>query len=111
MLLEEGESIEFYDTIILCDLIFNHSQHRQLLKTCIDCLNKSNPDSAVYVYFTHHRPKLMHKDMEFLELAQTAYNFLVERIEETKMWAMFEKDEGEESIRATVHGFKMVLKE
>ncbi|CAG8595526.1 17099_t:CDS:2, partial [Cetraspora pellucida] len=82
----------YYDLIILSDLIFNHSQHSALLKTCEECLDIEN--GQVLVFFTHHRPSLAHKDMEFFEKAKANGLFRVEKIFETVMKPMFEKDTG-----------------
>ncbi|CAG8705829.1 458_t:CDS:2, partial [Scutellospora calospora] len=84
----------YYDLIILSDLIFNHSQHSALLKTCEECLEIEN--GQVFVFFTHHRPSLAYKDMEFFEKANGL--FKVEKILETIMTPMFEKDEGSDIV-------------
>src|SRR6266498_2381531 len=83
----------FYDLIILSDLIFNHSQHKALLKTCEECLDPIN--GQVLVFFTHNRPHLAHKDMEFFEEAKNL-RWKVEKIFEKIMNVMFEKDPGNE---------------
>ncbi|RIB27907.1 hypothetical protein C2G38_2137604 [Gigaspora rosea] len=95
-----------YDLIILSDLIFNHSQHSALLKTCEECLEIEN--GQVLVFFTHHRPWLAYKDMEFFEKAEADGLFKVEKILETVMKPMFEKDRGSDIVRATVHGYRMI---
>ncbi|CAG8772571.1 375_t:CDS:1, partial [Dentiscutata heterogama] len=94
----------YYDLIILSDLIFNHSQHSALLKTCEECLIENG---QVLVFFTHHRPWLAYKDMEFFEKAEADGLFKVEKILETLMKPMFEKDRGSDIVRATVHGYRM----
>ena len=58
-----------FDIIILSDLIFNHSQHDALLDTCEQSLS-TDPSACVLVFYTHHRPHLAHRDMEFFEKAQ-----------------------------------------
>lgn len=59
-----------FDVIILSDLIFNHSQHDALLNTCEQAI--SNDRSAcVLVFYSHHRPHLAHRDMEFFEKARS----------------------------------------
>ena len=97
---EEGIGRGKFDLIILSDLIFNHSQHDALLKTCAECLSPSpsslSPSSStatitssssslrsshpsasapdveptVLVFYTHHRPHLASRDMEFFEKAR-----------------------------------------
>lgn len=83
--------------IILSDLIFNHSQvpispfgsrvrahiiqHDALLISCELCLTplseKCNdstllpkPPPCVLVFYTHHRPHLAHRDLEFFTMAR-----------------------------------------
>lgn len=103
-----SKEAEPFDVIILSDLLFNHSQHRNLLWTCKQTLSRSNPDARVYVFFTHHRPHLADKDMAFFTLATLPeYGFKVTRVEETRMDPMFPEDPGSEEVRATVHGFKL----
>ncbi|CAG8655914.1 4838_t:CDS:2, partial [Paraglomus occultum] len=89
-----------FDLIILSDLIFNHSQHNALLSTCQSCLS---PSGVALVFYTHHKPHLAHKDMNFFELAQKEFDFRVEKIYERRMTPMFEKDYGDVNDRATVH--------
>ncbi|PKI84141.1 nicotinamide N-methyltransferase [Malassezia vespertilionis] len=61
---------EQYDTILMSDLIFNHQAHAALLTTCDQCLTT---DAArrpqILVFFSHHRPSLAEKDMQFFALA------------------------------------------
>lgn len=42
-----------FDVIIMCDIVFNHSQHRNILKSCVECLA---PGGTILCSFTHHRP-------------------------------------------------------
>ncbi|KAG6852539.1 hypothetical protein C0991_011055 [Blastosporella zonata] len=97
-----------FDLIILSDLIFNHSQHDALLTTCELALS-SNTEStpSILVFYSHHRPHLAHRDMEFFEKAKKR-GWLCEEILTRKFPPMFPKDLGEESIRSTVHGWKLV---
>lgn len=92
-----------FDLLILCDLIFNHSEHERLLSTCEKTLSRHG---VMLVYFSHHRPSKSLKDLAFFDLAQT-HGFHAKRIEETLTKPMFEKDEGDENVRATVHGFQL----
>ncbi|OCH84344.1 hypothetical protein OBBRIDRAFT_821920 [Obba rivulosa] len=102
-----------YDLIIMSDLIFNHSQHDALLRTCDEALSKrSAPDAsgspvpALLVFYTHHRPHLAHRDMEFFLKAQGS-GWLCEEILTQKFPPMFPEDSGEEEVRATVHGWRL----
>jgi EEF1A N-terminal glycine/lysine methyltransferase len=55
------------------------------------------------VFYTHHRPWLKEKDLEFFSLAEqagfTAEDLLVERVT-----PMFHDDRGDEAERGTVYG-------
>lgn len=108
-----------YDVIILSDLVFNHSQHHAMLKTCRELLTPNT--GRVYVFYTHHRPHLAHRDVEFFHIAQRpvlenieeedrdllGYGFKVEEFMTEKMNVMFKEDPGDEEVRATVHGWQM----
>ena len=82
-----------FDVVIMSDLIFNHSQvctfsvivyktlkergfgqHDALLKTAENALRAAhhNEDHApcVLVFYSHHRPHLAHRDMEFFTKAK-----------------------------------------
>ncbi|KDR70708.1 hypothetical protein GALMADRAFT_254739 [Galerina marginata CBS 339.88] len=100
-----------FHLIILSDLIFNHSQHDALLKTCELSLAIAGPESPeiephVLVFYTHHRPHLAHRDMEFFSTAKDR-GWVCEEIVTRMFPAMFPEDPGEESIRSTVHGWKL----
>ncbi|KAH9918645.1 nicotinamide N-methyltransferase [Fomitopsis serialis] len=99
-----------YDLIIMSDLIFNHSQHDALLKTCEETLssNKSNEgaEPGLLVFYTHHRPHLAHRDMEFFSKAKER-GWDYEEILTQRFPPMFPEDPGEEEVRATVHGWRL----
>ncbi|KAJ2312623.1 Protein N-terminal and lysine N-methyltransferase efm7 [Coemansia sp. Cherry 401B] len=90
-----------FDVLILCDLVFNHSEHNGLLKSTRELLARNG---RAFVFFTHHRPWLVDRDLEFLELARQQ-GMRVERLVEEYTGAMFEDDPGDERVRGTVHGF------
>ncbi|KAF9586706.1 nicotinamide n-methyltransferase [Lunasporangiospora selenospora] len=122
---------QLFDTIILSDLVFNHSQHRSMLKTCKETLKPGT--GRVFVFLTHHRPWLADADDKFFEVAAAApappqdkrsgndssdderdpggFGFIVEKIVEEKMAPMFKDDPGSEEVRSTVHGYIMWLKQ
>jgi nicotinamide N-methyltransferase len=89
-----------FDVIIMSDLIFNHSQHNQLLKTCTSALAD---DGQVFVSYSHHRPHYADRDLKFFSLAESNYGLEVRRLFSKMMTPMFEKDFGPEAVRATVH--------
>ena len=50
-------------------------QHDALLKTCEsvispNTLQVSTPDPCILVFYTHHRPHLAHRDMQFFTKAK-----------------------------------------
>lgn len=139
-----------FDLILLSDLIFNHSQvrfrslslprnqlilasqHDALIETCDRALSLYDPNSSiqpcVLIFYTHHRPHLAHKDMQFFTKA-TNKGWLCEKIVTRTFpvrlsfvkdafkyfkWCwlfskpMFQNDPGEESVRSTVHGWKLI---
>ncbi|KAJ8090195.1 Protein N-terminal and lysine N-methyltransferase efm7 [Marasmius tenuissimus] len=107
-------SKDMYDLIILSDLIFNHSQHDALLKTCEESLTPTRQsgemgeakDPCVLVFYTHHRPHLAHRDMGFFEKAKDRGWSCVKIVEKTYP-PMFPDDPGAEEVRSTVHGWKL----
>ncbi|PVU97167.1 hypothetical protein BB561_000729 [Smittium simulii] len=110
--LPEGQS---YDTLILSDLVFNHSEHKALLKSCKELFMgtessiKSNNAKAALVFFSHHIPKNADKDISFFEVAQNQFGFKVEKVLETYTGPMFENDEGDVAVRGTVYGYMLTL--
>lgn len=57
-----------FDIVILADLLFNRSQHAQLLETCCRCMGDSTAEA--WVSFSHHDPDKMELDMKFFDLAR-----------------------------------------
>ncbi|CUS14145.1 unnamed protein product [Tuber aestivum] len=95
-----------FDTLILSDLLFNHSEHQALLKSVVCCLKKT-ADSRALVFFTPHRPWLYEKDLAFFDVARGA-GFAVEKVlEEVLIGPMFEEDPGDRELRRTVFGYLM----
>jgi len=82
-----------FDTLILADLLFNHSEHQKLVKTILDTL-KHSADSCALVFFTPYRPWLLQKDLSFFEKAEEG-GLSVEKIFEKVMdKVIFENDPG-----------------
>jgi len=93
------------DMIILSDLICNHREHDNLLKTASDLLKK---DGSIFVIYSSHRPWLAEKDLNFFKLAQQAsYNFKLELVKSVKMEPMFENDPGDLTVRSTVDCYRL----
>jgi nicotinamide N-methyltransferase len=109
-------------------IVVDGLQHDALLKTCDQTLVKRNAvegewTPCVLVFFTHHRPWLADKDMEFFTKAQAA-GWHCEQVVKSRMsvsfcgrlasengadtlQAMFMSDPGDEEVRATVNGWRM----
>ncbi|KAN0078322.1 putative methyltransferase domain containing protein [Tylopilus felleus] len=114
---QDNETWRKFDLIILSDLIFNHSQHDALLSSCELCLTPRSdgcdhttsplkPPPCVLVFYTHHRPHLADRDLEFFTLArQRGWN--CEEIYTKKFPPMFPDDPGDVEVRSTVHGWRM----
>ncbi|KAH9939183.1 nicotinamide N-methyltransferase [Amylocystis lapponica] len=115
--------LEGYDIVIMSDLVFNHSQHDALLKTCKHILSmkrtssqsaESRPNTeqndvlkpSLLVFYSHHRPHLAHRDMEFLEKAK-AQGWQCDKVVTQKFPPMFPEDPGDEEVRAMVHGWRL----
>lgn len=72
---------QHFDLVLLSDLIFNHQAHEAMLNTLDRTLPQqfrgpSEREGSLYkgpqalVFFTHHRPHLAHRDLEFFTLAE-----------------------------------------
>lgn len=59
-----------FDIVIMADLLFNRSQHAQLLETCDRCLREGSDEGTVWVSFSHHDPEKAELDMKFFALAR-----------------------------------------
>ncbi|KAI0725727.1 nicotinamide N-methyltransferase [Fomitopsis betulina] len=99
-----------FDLVIMSDLIFNHSQHDALLKTCEETLTREKsleqPQPCLLVFYTHHRPHLAHRDMGFFSKAKER-GWKCEEIVTERFPPMFPEDSGDEEVRAIVHGWHL----
>ncbi|GAA6058708.1 hypothetical protein JCM10212_003396 [Sporobolomyces blumeae] len=124
------DPVHKFDLILLSDLVFNHSQHVALLKTCLSCLTdtdatrppleRSAPEPTqsrvdlppidlttpwVLCFFSHHRPKFLEADRAILTLAEDL-GWRVDKVwEDPNAGPAFPEDEGDLKIRGTVHGY------
>lgn len=121
-----------FHLIIMSDLIFNHSQHDALLQTCKLALappraqdisqSASSPQTNTYnpgkgkdhipsllVFYSHHRPHLAHRDLEFFVRAR-GMGWNCEEVVTQKFPPMFPEDLGDEEVRSTVHGWRLTQK-
>ncbi|KAF2087267.1 hypothetical protein K490DRAFT_42326 [Saccharata proteae CBS 121410] len=95
-----------FDTLILADLLFNHSEHAKLIASVASTLRRS-ADAVALVFFSPYRPWLLEKDVAFFDLARER-GFRVEKVWESVMEkVMFEEDRGDERLRRTVFGFEL----
>ncbi|KAJ7449599.1 putative methyltransferase-domain-containing protein [Mycena latifolia] len=94
-----------FHLIIMSDLVFNHSQHDALLKTCERALSAAE-GACVLVFYTHHRPHLAALDMDFFAKARVE-GWTCEEILTRRFTPMFAEDSGPESVRGTVHGWRL----
>ncbi|RLV84697.1 Protein N-methyltransferase NNT1 [Meyerozyma sp. JA9] len=92
---------EKFDLIILSDLIFNHNQHHNLLKSCKQLLNASG---LIFVVFSPHRAHLLHEDLRFFETCKE-YGFKSKQ-NDMQIWnPMFEEEEETAEIRSRVYSY------
>lgn len=95
-----------YDVLFLCDLLFNHSEHTKLLKSSLDLIH---PTSTAFCVFTHYRPWLADKDLEFLGREEwQAAGWKWEKIAKERWELMFEADRGDAEVRRTVHAYQLI---
>lgn len=96
-----------FDTIILADLLFNHSCHSALLKTLHQTLARTVTARAL-VFFTPYRPWLLKEDLAFFDLVRDTQRFEIRKLGEWIMdKVMFEEDPGDERLRRTVFGWEV----
>ena len=103
-----------FDLILLSDLVFNHQAHPALLETCEACIADATTEEmegqmttpCVLVFFTHHRPHLAYKDMQFFDMAEVK-GWKFEKLGEWFREPMFPEDPGDEVVRSTIHGFRL----
>ncbi|KAI9019103.1 hypothetical protein DFJ74DRAFT_676030 [Hyaloraphidium curvatum] len=94
-----------YDLLILTDLIFNHTQQDNLVRSCRDLLAA---DGRVLLTFSSHVPKKRPLDLAFFPKMDEA-GFVVEETEDFAMEPMFgdesyvETTEEDRRVRSTVH--------
>lgn len=96
-----------FDTVVLADLIFNHSEHHKMLQTVISCLQGASESAVAIVAFTHHRPHMADKDMNFFKLAGEFYGLSVLHIWDRQKEAMFPEDPGDSLVRSTIHCYQL----
>lgn len=93
-----------FDLLVLADLVFNHSEHRKLLKTCRESLKRTG---LCLVVFTPHRPRLLDRDLDFFKLCEE-YGLKAEQKELARWHPMFEEDEETTEIRSRIYCYHLV---
>ncbi|KAI8925875.1 hypothetical protein BC831DRAFT_458987, partial [Entophlyctis helioformis] len=78
---------EKFDVVLLADVIFNHNQHNQLLKSCRQLLA---PGGIVLTTFTHHVVKWADRDMKFFDIADEL-GYKHEKLYQERWECMFPK--------------------
>ncbi|EME32050.1 Protein N-methyltransferase NNT1 [Galdieria sulphuraria] len=96
-----------FDKIFLADLISNHYAHHKLLLSCKQLLK---PDGIAYVCFSHHRPHVIEKDLNFFHLA-LSYGLKPTHRITVRRDCMFPSDIGSQEIRSQVHLWTLCRKE
>ncbi|KAL8852175.1 MAG: hypothetical protein Q9221_002885 [Calogaya cf. arnoldii] len=95
-----------FDTLILADLLFNHSQHAALVSTIQSTLVHL-PHARALVFFTPYTPWKFDKDMAFFDLARKGGLQVVKVVEKVMDKVMFKDDRGDELLRRTVFGYEL----
>lgn len=63
-----GPEGEKFDCIIMCDLIFNHSEHAKFIKSMRSLI--ANESGEIWCVFSHYRSWCKKKDFELLRMAK-----------------------------------------
>lgn len=92
-----------FDLVILSDLVFNHTEHRKLLRNCRNCVKKNG---TCLVVFSPHRPKLLEEDLKFFTVCEE-FGFKAELVEMVNWKPMFDEDEETVEIRSRVYCYKL----
>jgi nicotinamide N-methyltransferase len=93
-----------FDIIIMCDVIFNHSEHRKLLATIRDTLEV---DGIVWCVFSHYRPWFKERDLALLELA-SEFGLKVEHVETLRYEeTVFQDDRADPDSLRTVYAYRL----
>ncbi|VEU23495.1 DEKNAAC104567 [Brettanomyces naardenensis] len=100
----EGSGQSTFDVIILSDVIFNHTEHYKLLKSCKELVTPGT--GKILVTFSPHRPRLLKEDLDFFAKSQEdPYEFEPEFVEMKHYSPLFkdDKDESTKELRSRVY--------
>ncbi|KAL8662760.1 MAG: hypothetical protein Q9202_004452 [Teloschistes flavicans] len=106
LLTDLGSESGRFETLILADLLFNHSQHAALTSTIQATLKRSGSAKAL-VFFTPYTPWKYEKDMAFFDLAEDAGLRATQVVKRVMDKLMFKDDRGDELLRRTVFGYEL----
>lgn len=68
-----------FDVVIMCDVIFNHSEHRKLLRSVVELMS---PQGVCWCVFSHYRPWMQEQDLALLQLARDEYSLSVTLVQQ-----------------------------
>ncbi|KAL8692566.1 MAG: hypothetical protein Q9218_002435 [Villophora microphyllina] len=106
LLSELGSESGGFDTLILADLLFNHSQHVALVST-IQATLKRSPSAKALVFFTPYTPWKYDRDMAFFDTAINGGFRVVQVVQRVMDKLMFKDDRGDELLRRTLFGYEL----
>jgi len=98
---------ERFDRAILCDLVFNHSEHKKLLKSLCAVLKS---DGVAYLSYTHHRVHLIQEDLKFIEYATKKFGLNCSEVFTERHPPMFPNDPGDLDIRTLAYVYALTFK-
>jgi nicotinamide N-methyltransferase len=93
-----------FQTLLLSDLIFNHSQHLALLRSLERLIDPAC--GTALVFHSHHLPQHRARDLKFFELAEKR-GWTVESVVEEVRGVQFVDDGGDVGLRERVWGREM----
>ena len=90
---EDQEGKRGYDVLILADVIYNHPQHHNLLKS-VKMMMKRSKEAVAFVVFTPYQPWLMEKIVRFFPRAEEEGFVVTKVFEKVLDNLLFEDDPG-----------------
>lgn len=98
---------KLFDIIIMCDVIFNHSEHGKLLSSVKGLLEPNG--GTVWCVFSHYRPWYTDRDLALLEMAREEYNFKTELFGVYKCDEIIKDDRADSDSLRTVYAYRLYL--
>lgn len=95
-----------FNLILLSDLIFNHSQHLALMRSCESLIDAREGQGTALVFHSHHLPHWRDRDLGFFTLAKQR-GWQVKPVVDKVMGVQFVDDQGDQSVRERVWGWEM----